>query len=72
MWKFPGLGVKSKLQMPAYAKATATPGPSHICDLCCSLWQYWILNPLSEAKIEPASSWTLCWVLNPQNHNENF
>ena len=51
MWKFPGLGVKSKLQMPAYAKATATPGPSHICDLCCSLWQHWILNPLSKTRV---------------------
>ena len=26
------------------------PWQSHICDLCCSLWQYWILNPLSEAR----------------------
>ena len=32
----------------AYARAVATPDPSCICDLYCSLWQHWILNPLSE------------------------
>ena len=34
----------------AYATATATLGPSHICDLCCSLQQCQILNPLSKAR----------------------
>ena len=28
----------------------ATLDPSRICDLCCSLWQRWIPNPLSEAR----------------------
>ena len=32
------------------ATATATPDLSHNCGLCCSLWQSWILNPLSEAR----------------------
>ena len=27
----PGLGVESELQLPAYATATATPDPSHVC-----------------------------------------
>jgi len=27
------LGVESELQLLAYATATATPNPSHICDL---------------------------------------
>ena len=27
-----------------------TPDPSHICDLHCSWWQCWILNPLCEAR----------------------
>ena len=40
----------------ANATATATPDLSRICDLCCSLCQCWILDPLSEAGIEPASS----------------
>ena len=33
----------------AYATATATPDTSHICKLHHSLWQHWILGPLSEA-----------------------
>ena len=32
----PGLGNDSELQLPAIATATATPDPSHVCDLCCS------------------------------------
>ena len=47
----PRLGVKSELQLPAYATATATATPdlSHICDLHPSSRQRRILNPLSEA-----------------------
>ena len=33
-----------------YATATATPDVNHIWDLCCSLGQSWILNPLSQAR----------------------
>ena len=44
------LGVESKVQLPAYATATATQDPSHGCDLHHSSWQCWILNPLSEAR----------------------
>ena len=43
------LGVESELQLPAYTTATATPDLSHICNLHCSLRQYQILKPLSEA-----------------------
>ena len=46
----PRLGVPSKLQLPAYATATAVPGPSHICKLGHSLRQRQILNPWSEAR----------------------
>ena len=46
----PRLGVKSKLQVPDYATATAILDPGCICNLCCSLWQCQILNPLSEAR----------------------
>ena len=59
-----GLGVKSESQMYVYATATATPNPSHTCERCYSLWQYWILNPLSKAR-DPNQNLTLCWVLNP-------
>ena len=43
----------------AYATATATPDLSHVCDLHRSSRQPWILNSLSEAEIEPATSWFL-------------
>ena len=46
----PGLGVESELQLPAYTTATATPDPSHICDLHHSSQQRRILNLLSEAR----------------------
>ena len=34
----------------AYTTATATWGPSHICDLCPSSQQHQIFNPLSEVR----------------------
>ena len=48
----PRLGVELELQLPATATATATAtwDLSLICDLHHSSWQYWILNPLSEAR----------------------
>ena len=45
----PRLGVKSELQLPAYATATATQDLRRICNLCHSLQQHQILIPLSEA-----------------------
>ena len=46
----PGLGDESELQLSAYTTATATPDPSLICSLHHSLWQCWILNPMSKAR----------------------
>ena len=46
----PRLGVESKLQLLAYATATAVPDPSSICDLYHSSRQCWVLNPLSETR----------------------
>ena len=40
----------SELQLPACVTAIATPYRSHIYDLYCSSQQWWILNPLSEAR----------------------
>ena len=68
----PGLGVESELQLQIYTTDTATLDPSHICNLCSSLWQCWILNPLSEARDQTTSSQRLCQVLNWQSHNGNF
>ena len=59
----PRLGVKLELQLSAYATDTAMPDPRHIGDICPSLWQCRILNPLSEARDQPASSWILVGFL---------
>ena len=46
----PRLGVELELLLLAYTTALAIPDLSHICNLARSLWQRWILNPLSEAR----------------------
>ena len=46
----PRLGLKLQLLAYATATATATPDPSLACNLCPSVQQHWILNPLSEAR----------------------
>ena len=48
--EIPRLGVKSKLQLLAYARATTTPGPSLVCDLHHSLPQRGIADPLNKAR----------------------
>ena len=44
------LGVELELQLPTYTTAMATLDPSHTCELCCSLRQRQILNPLREGR----------------------
>lgn len=44
------LGTELKPQLLSYATATATWGPSLVCDLHHSSRQHQILNPLSEAR----------------------
>ena len=47
----PRLGVELEMQLPptlAYTTAMASSDLSQTCILCCSLWQCWILNPLSK------------------------
>ena len=46
----PGLEVELELQLLVYATGTGTLDLSCICDLCHSLLQCWILNPLREAR----------------------
>ena len=48
--EIPRVGVKSGLQLPDYATATATWNPSCICTLHHSSQQCWISDPLSEAR----------------------
>ena len=45
------------MQLLAYIIATATPDPSHVCNPHHSSWQYWILNPLSEARDQTVYNW---------------
>ena len=59
----PRLRVILELQLPAYTTATAMQDLNHSCDLCHSLWQCWILDPLSEARDQTTSSWILVWFL---------
>ena len=48
--ELPRLRVKSELQLPACATATATQDLNRVCDLHHSSLQYWILNPLRGAR----------------------
>ena len=50
---------------------TATQDWSHICDLYHSLWQWRIVNPLSEAWDEPTSSWIPVGFFLPLSLNRN-
>uniref|UniRef100_A0A8D0PQP5 Uncharacterized protein n=1 Tax=Sus scrofa TaxID=9823 RepID=A0A8D0PQP5_PIG len=58
----PRLGVKSELQLPAYATATATQDLSHVCDLHHSSRQRRILNPLSEARDQTRNLMVPRWI----------
>ena len=69
----PRLGVQSELQLPAYARATATQDLSHIHNLHHSSQQRWIHNPLSEARGQTHNlmvpSW-ICQLLSHDGHSE--
>ena len=67
----PRLGVKSEPRLLAYATAMAIPDLSCICDLRCSLWQCWILNPLSKARDQTIIFTDTSQVLNSLSHKEN-
>ena len=59
------------LQLLAYTTATAIPDRSYICDLYHSLWQRWILNPLSEARDRTRILMDTSQVFNPPSHSGN-
>ena len=46
----PRPGIKSELQLLAYATATVMQDLNHDCELHYSSWQCWMLNPLCEAR----------------------
>ena len=56
----PRLGVKTELQLPAYA--TAMQDLSCICSLHHSSWQHQILNPLIEARDQTCILMDASWV----------
>ena len=56
------VGVQSELQGPAYATATATQDPSHVCDLHHSSRQHGIVNPLSKARDQPRNLFAPGWL----------
>ena len=60
--EIPRLGVESELQLPAYTTATATPDPSHVCDLHPNSQQCRILNPLSKARNRTHNLMVSSWV----------
>ena len=67
----PRLGVKSEVQLQAYTTATAMGDPSRICNLCCTLQQGGIPNPLSEVRDWTHIFMDSSWILNPLSHNGN-
>ena len=64
------LEVKSELQLPAYTTATATPDPSHVCDLHHSSRQRQILKPMSETRDETHNLMVPSWVLSAAPRRE--
>ena len=59
----PRLGVELEPKLPAYVTATALQDPSHVCNLCCSSRQHWILSALSEAGDRAQILMDTSWVL---------
>ena len=60
--EIPRLGVQSELKLLAYARATAMPDLSHVCDLHHSSQQGRILNPLSEARDQTRNPIIPSWI----------
>ena len=58
----PRLRAESKLQLLAYATATAMPDLSRVCDLHHSSQQCWILNLLSEAMDQTVILMDTRWI----------
>ena len=62
----PRRGVASELQLPASTTATATPGPSRVCDNTTAHGNAGSLAPWARLGIEPMSSWILVGLVTPE------
>eukprot|EP01106_Pelomyxa_sp_JSP_P012067 TRINITY_DN3260_c1_g2_i1.p1 TRINITY_DN3260_c1_g2~~TRINITY_DN3260_c1_g2_i1.p1 ORF type:complete len:103 (+),score=0.42 TRINITY_DN3260_c1_g2_i1:143-451(+) len=62
-------GIESKMQLLAYATATAMWDLSHRCNLHHSSEQRQILNPLSEASDQTGFVMDTSWILSPLSPN---
>ena len=67
----PRLAVQLELGLTAYATATATQDPSHVCSLHGSCIAQ-ILNPLIKARVQTHILVDTSQVLNPLSHNRNY
>ena len=65
------LGVELELQLPAKVTAPATQNRSCIRDLDHTLWQRWVLNPLSEAEDRTRIFMDTSQVSNLLSHKRN-
>ena len=70
--EIPRPGVKSELQLPSYATATATWDSSHVFDLHHSSQQCCILNLLSEARDLTCILMDISNAHSLLSHNRNF
>ena len=68
----PGLGVKSKLQLPDYDTATTMPDPTSSAAYTAAQSNTRSLTHWVRPGIKPSSSWITIWVLNPLSYNRNF
>ena len=66
----PRPGVKSEVQLLAYATAIAMQDRSCLCNLHHSSRQSWILNPLGEAREATTSSWILVGFVSAEPQQE--
>ena len=67
----PGLGVELELELLAYTTATATWIQATSSNYTAACSDAGSLTHRASPGIEPESSWTLCWVLNPLSHSGN-
>ena len=69
IWKIPGQGSNWSWSCQPII-ATATPDPSHVCDLHHSSYQCRILNPPSKVRDQTRVLMDTSRILKPLSHNE--